>query len=106
LGEASGSGREADFTGGYLSMNKDFDFEILKNIGVLSWGNKYSIDLSIVKWGNYPAKYDLRRWKVDEAGDKTPTKGISLSIAEIEILKQLLNEIESFNGELNKSIKR
>lgn len=86
-------------------MNTDFDYTVLKHIGVLSWGKKYSVDFNIMTWNGYPAKYDLRRWKVDEEGNKTPAKGVSLTASEVDILKQLLDGIESIGGELNNARK-
>lgn len=42
---------------------KDFKFEIIKEIGVLSEGSKgWRKELNLVSWNDAEPKYDLRDW--------------------------------------------
>ena len=68
---------------------KDFKFEIIKEIGVLSEGSKgWRKELNLVSWNGAEPKYDLRDWAPEH--DKMG-KGITLTEEEAEKLKQLLD---------------
>lgn len=72
---------------------KKYDFSVVKHIGTIKEGT-YSKELNLVsRNGNKPV-YDIRNYKVDENGIKTELKGISLSLEEICILKDFLNNTE------------
>jgi len=56
-----------------------------------------------VAWNGYSGKYDLRRWRIDDEGNRIPTKGISLTPEEMENLKKSLNEIDDFEKYLEQN---
>jgi hypothetical protein len=67
-------------------------FEIKENIGILSESVKgRSKELNLVSWNDREPKYDLREW--DSTHEKMG-KGITLTVDELEELKELLNSIE------------
>lgn len=68
---------------------KDFKFEIIKEIGVLSEGSKgWRKELNLVSWNGSEPKYDLRDWAPEH---EKMGKGITLTEEEAEKLKQLLD---------------
>jgi len=68
---------------------KDFKFEIIKEIGVLSEGSKgWRKELNLVSWNGAEPKYDLRDWAPEH---EKMGKGITLTEEEAEKLKQLLD---------------
>lgn len=70
---------------------KDFKFEIIKEIGVLSEGSKgWRKELNLVSWNGAEPKYDLRDWAPEH---EKMGKGITLSKEEAEKLRQLLDGV-------------
>ncbi len=68
---------------------KDFKFEIIKEIGVLSEGSKgWRKELNLVSWNGSEPKYALRDWAPEH---EKMGKGITLTEEEAEKLKQLLD---------------
>ena len=68
---------------------KDFKYEIVKEIGVLSEGSKgWRKELNLVSWNGAEPKYDLRDWAPEH---EKMGKGITLTEEEAEKLKQLLD---------------
>lgn len=68
---------------------KDFKFEIIKEIGVLSEGSKgWRKELNLVSWNGAEPKYDLRDWAPEH---EKMGKDITLTEEEAEKLKQLLD---------------
>lgn len=68
---------------------KDFKFEIIKEIGVLSEGSKgWQKELNLVSWNGADPKYDIRDWAPEH--DKMG-KGITLTKEEAAKLKELLD---------------
>ena len=51
------------------------NYNIVKHIGTLSDG-KITTELNVIEWNGRKAQYDLRRWSVDETGERTPLKGL------------------------------
>lgn len=74
----------------------DYDYRLMKEIAPLGMTSKFSNELNIVAWNGYPAKFDIRRYKVRPDGSQLPTKGIALTCEEMENLKIALNEIDDF----------
>jgi hypothetical protein len=69
----------------------EIKFDIIKNIGVLSEGAKgWKREVNIISWNDRKPKIDIRDW--DEAHVKMG-KGITLSKVELDKLKEILNEI-------------
>ena len=68
------------------------NYEIIKNIGILSTSAKgWSKELNLISWNERAAKYDLRDWAPDH---EKMGKGVTLSEEELLVLKDLLNKIE------------
>lgn len=78
-------------------MAKDFVYQIHKDIITLSINSRYENILQVISWNDYEPKFDIRRWRIDEAGNRNPAKGISLSAEEMQKLKDALNQIKDFN---------
>ena len=67
---------------------KDFKYEIIEEIGVLSESQKgWRKELNLISWNNGTPKYDIRDWA---PGHEKMGKGITLSEEEIRKLKELL----------------
>lgn len=66
-------------------------FNIVKHIGVLKDGSNITTELNIVEWV-YP-RYDIRWWGL-KYGEKVPYKGITLTVGEVRVLKNILNSLE------------
>ena len=76
-------------------MAKDFNYEIVKQYGVLSDKNGWTKELNFVSYNGASPKFDIRTWSVDpESGEKRMSKGITLSIEEVKKLRELLEDIE------------
>ena len=70
---------------------KDFKFEIVKEIGVLSEGSKgWRKELNLVSWNSADPKYDLRDWAPEH---EKMGKGITLTREEAGKLRQLLDGV-------------
>ena len=64
-----------------------FEYTIKQKIGVIS--NKLNgdtLELNLIQYGNYPVKYDLRRWS---GGNML--KGLTMDEDELTGLKNILN---------------
>lgn len=62
-------------------------YEIIKEGHIISQNKEITLELNYLKWGNGPAKYDIRKWK-----DEQPFKGVSLSEDELEKLYYAIGE--------------
>jgi hypothetical protein len=70
----------------------EIKYEIIKNIGVLSKSTSgWAKEVNLISWNDREAKYDIREWS---AGHEKMGKGVTLSMAELMALKELLNSIE------------
>ena len=69
-------------------MAKEFSYEIVEEIGVLSQNSRgWQKELNLVSWNGNPPKFDLRDWAPDH---EKMGKGGTLSNDEFEALKKLL----------------
>ena len=70
----------------------EFKYEITESLGVLSQStNGWSRQINMISWNDRPAKFDIRDW----APENTKMgKGISLSLEEVKILKDILNSLD------------
>ncbi|MDU6039842.1 MAG: PC4/YdbC family ssDNA-binding protein [Clostridium butyricum] len=69
----------------------EMKFDIIKNLGILSEGAKgWKKEVNVMSWNGRKAKIDIRDW--DETHAKMG-KGITLSKAELKQLKEILDEI-------------
>lgn len=70
-------------------MAKDFSYEILEEIAVLSENAKgWRKELNLVSWNGRPPKFDLRDWSSEH---EKMGKGVTLSNEEFEALKQAVS---------------
>lgn len=70
----------------------ELECKILQDLGTAIEHDGYAIKVQLIKWGNNPEKYDIRKWKTDGSG--RPKKGgITLTGEEIEALAVLLMKI-------------
>jgi hypothetical protein len=70
----------------------EIKYEIIKNIGMLSKSaSGWAKEVNLISWNDREAKYDIREWSSDHA---KMGKGVTLSLAELMALKELLNTIE------------
>ena len=69
-------------------MAKEFSYEIVEEIGVLSQNSRgWQKELNLVSWNGNPPNFDLRDWAPDH---EKMGKGVTLSNDEFEALKKLL----------------
>ena len=70
-----------------------FDYEIKQKIGVVSKKlNGDTLELNLIQYGKYPAKYDLRRWS---GGNML--KGLTMDKDELTTLKTVLDGYIIYN---------
>lgn len=70
----------------------EIKYDILKKLGTLSEGSKgWKKEANIISWNNKNAKIDIRDW--DEEHIKM-RKGITLNKTELKQLKEILNQID------------
>lgn len=70
----------------------EIKFEIKESIGTLSESAKgWTKELNLVSWNNREPKYDLRDWAPDH---EKMGKGLTLTLEELRVLKELLSKIE------------
>ncbi len=63
-------------------MAKEFSYEIVEEIGVLSQNSRgWQKELNLVSWNGNPPKFDLRDWAPDH---EKMGKGVTLSNDEFE----------------------
>ena len=72
-------------------MAKDFSYEIVEHIAVLSTSKTgWTKELNLISWNGRTAKYDIREWSPEH--DKMG-KGVTFTNEEIENLRNLLNDV-------------
>ena len=70
----------------------EFTYEIQEQIGVLSQNtNGWSRQINKISWNGREPKYDIRDWAPNK---EKMGKGISLSMEELQILKDILNSMD------------
>ncbi len=68
--------------------DKDFNYEIIKEFGVLSTSPKdWNKELNLVSWNGKDPKYDLRDWA---PGHEKMGKGVTLTEEEMTELKKII----------------
>ena len=71
---------------------KEFKFEIVEEIGVISSSTSgWNREVNIVRWNEGKPKLDIRDWSPEH--DKMG-KGISMTSEEISLLKSILEEFD------------
>jgi hypothetical protein len=70
----------------------EIKFEIKENVGTISQSPKgWSKELNLISWNGKEPKYDLRDWDPEHV---KMGKGITLSLDELKMLRDLLNEMD------------
>lgn len=73
----------------------DIKYEIEKELGYISESDKgWKKELNLIRWNGKEAKYDLRDWSPEH---EKMGKGITLTIDELKVLKDILNEMGDLN---------
>lgn len=70
-------------------MKKNFKFEIINNIGVISTNNSWTKELNRVSWNGNEPKYDIRDWSENH---EKMGKGITLTEEELRNLKKIIDD--------------
>ena len=72
-----------------VSMAKEFKYEIINSIGVISENNSWKKELNRISWNGNEPKYDLRDWSDNH---EKMGKGITLTEEELRALKKIIDE--------------
>lgn len=70
-------------------MAKEFKYEIINGIGVLSDNNSWKKELNRISWNGNEPKYDIRDWSDNH---EKMGKGITLTEDELRKLKEIIDE--------------
>lgn len=71
-----------------MADNKEFDFTIVDEIGILSTSPKgWTKELNLISWNGRDPKYDIRDWAPEH---EKMGKGVTLSEEEFSALKNVL----------------
>lgn len=70
----------------------DFDTKILEHVATLSANGDFTTELNFASFNDRPARLDVRVWRQDGSGRKTPLKGVRLTDAEAIALRDALNQ--------------
>lgn len=75
-------------------MAKEFTYTIEKQFGTVSTASALPLELNLISFNGAPAKYDLRKWRTKDTGERTMQKGITFTREELADLKRFLNNME------------
>ena len=75
-------------------MAKSFEYKVLEEYGVISQNGAISKRVRLVSFGDGPPRLDIRSWRRKADGTEVLFKGISLSGAELEQLKEIIQDLE------------
>lgn len=79
-------------------MAKEFKYEIINNIGVLSGSNSWKKELNRISWNGKEPKYDIREWSENH---EKMSKGVTLNEDELRKLKEIIDEeVKLLDGEI------
>ena len=68
--------------------NKDFKYEIIKNLGVIYNNNNYTLEVNLISYCGNPPKIDIRKWNRNK---DTMQKGLTFNDSEVDSLIDILN---------------
>ena len=72
--------------------------EVVEKCGVVSErANGEKLEVRYISWNGKPPKYDIRPWRVDDDGNETCGKGLTLTGEELEKLGNLIQKMEEEN---------
>ena len=76
-----------------MALTSENRIDIIQHVATLrEYKDGSTLELNKVQQGQYPEKWDIRRWHPDEDGTKRPGRGVFLSDYELEELKAVLME--------------
>lgn len=78
--------------------NSEFHYDVEQQFEVLSrrearTGTVYTKELNLISYNDAEPVYDLRNWTETSAGEKRMGKGITLTLDELKVLRDALNEM-------------
>jgi len=71
--------------------DKEFKYDVLAEIGTVEEGPRQDTIIKIISWNDGEPKLDIRKWNKD---NEKMGKGISISLEEVQTLKDLLDKVE------------
>ena len=75
-------------------MAKEFKYEIVKEIAVLSTNRSgWNRDVNMVSWNEAKPKLDIRDWAPEH---EKMGKGVSLSAEEVAVLQEVLEGLDPY----------
>lgn len=73
---------------------KEFSYEIVKNLGILSTNKSgWNREVNVVRWNEGKRKIDIRDWAPDHS---KMGKGCSMTAEEVAILREILEENDPY----------
>lgn len=73
---------------------KEFVYEVKECFGVVSTAGVLPLELNLISYNGADPKFDLRKWREKENGERTMQKGITLTRGEMLDLRDFLNGME------------
>ena len=70
------------------------NYEIVETYAERELDNGSILRVAEVSWNGRPAKFDIRKWIPQDDGTEKCGKGIALDVDEINMLKDMLNDID------------
>ena len=71
-----------------------FEYKVLEEFGIISQNGAVSKRVRLVSFGDGPPRLDIRSWRRKADGSEVMFKGVSLSGAELEQLKEIIQDLE------------
>lgn len=71
-----------------------FEYKVLDEFGIISQNGAVSKRVRLVSFGDGPPRLDIRSWRRKADGSEVMFKGVSLSGAELEQLKEIIQDLE------------
>lgn len=77
-----------------MAAKKEFSYEIVKNLGILSTNKSgWNREINVVRWNEGKPKIDIRDWAPDHS---KMGKGCSMTAEEVAILREILEEHDPY----------
>lgn len=77
-----------------MANKTDFTYTIEKRFGIVSNAGALPIELNLISFNGAAARYDLRKWRDKENGERTMQKGLTMTREELLDLRAFLNAME------------
>lgn len=72
----------------------ELKYEILETYAERTLENGQIFRVAEISWNDRPAKFDIRKWTPQDDGTERCGKGFTLDVDEINLLKDMLNEMD------------